>query len=350
MDLTTRFSDYRAANPKARIRTAAHDLGATEAELVATGVDGPATPLAAPDGGWRALLPELETLGDVMALTRNDACVHERHGVYSGADIALPHGMALFPGADIDLRLFCARWASAFAVETGGPGAPRRSLQFFDRYGDAVHKTFLTQASDVAAYDAFVAAHRAEAPAPLAVEPRPEPVADRPDAEVDADALLAGWAALQDTHDFFPLLRTHGVGRVQALRLAEGRFTERTETTAVRRALEAAAADQTPIMVFVGNRGGVQIHTGPVENLVTHGPWFNVLDPRFNLHLDETRITESFVVVKPSEAGDVTAVEAYDASGELIVQLFGKRKPGIPELQAWRDIVAGLPRAEGVAA
>ena len=120
MDLTTRFSDYRAANPKARIRTAAHDLGATEAELVATGVDGPATPLASPDGGWRALLPELETLGDVMALTRNDACVHERHGVYSGADIALPHGMALFPGADIDLRLFCARWASAFAVETVG--------------------------------------------------------------------------------------------------------------------------------------------------------------------------------------------------------------------------------------
>ena len=345
-DLTTAFSDYRAAHPAARIRTAAQDLGATEAELVATGVDGAAVPLAAPATGWRALLPEFEAFGDVMALTRNDACVHERHGVYHTFDVALPHGMALVANEEIDLRLFCARWASAFAVATGEAGEERRSIQFFDRHGDAVHKVFLTAASDRAAYDAFVAAHRAPAEAPgLSVTPSPAPVADRPDADVDANAFLAGWAALQDTHDFFPLLRDHGVGRVQALRLAEGRYAERAETTAVRRALEAAAADGTPVMVFVGNPGAIQIHTGPVQNLVTRGPWFNVLDERFNLHLDETRIAEAYVVVKPTLDGDVTAVEAYDAAGQQIVQLVGKRKPGLPELGAWRDIVAGLPRA-----
>ena len=341
-DLRDTFAAFRAASSKTRIRTAARELGTTEAQLVQTAVDGPAVRLAAPAGGWRALLPELETLGDVMALTRNDACVHERHGVYRKPDVTLPHGMALFLGDDIDLRLFCARWASAFAVETNG----RRSLQFFDRHGEAVHKVFLTDASDAAAYDAFVAAHRADDQhAPLEVTPGPAPEADRPDAEIDAAGLLAGWAALQDTHDFFPLLRQVNVGRVQALRLAEGRFTERVETVAVRRALEAAAADGTPIMVFVGNRGGIQIHTGPVERLLERGPWFNVLDARFNLHLDETALTDAFVVVKPSADGDVTAVEAYDASGELVVQLFGKRKPGLPELEAWRAIVAGLPRA-----
>ncbi len=340
-DLRDTFVAFRADQPKTRIRTAARALGTTEAQLVQTAVDGPAVRLAAPAGGWRALLPELETLGEVMALTRNDACVHERHGVYSGADVALPHGMALFLGDDIDLRLFCARWDSAFAVETSG----RKSLQFFDRHGDAVHKVFLTDASDAAAYDAFVAAHRADdQTAPLEVLPAPEPTADRPDAEIDTDGLINGWAALQDTHDFFPLISQFKVGRVQALRLAEGRFTERVETSAIRQSLEAAAGTGLPIMVFVGNRGGVQIHTGPVERLMERGPWFNVLDPRFNLHLDETALTDAFVVVKPSEDGDVTAVEAYDAAGELIVQLFGKRKPGIPELQAWRDLVAGLPR------
>jgi len=342
-DLRSAFAAYRAENPKARIRTAARDLGATEAELVATGVDGAAAPLAAPAGGWRQILHEVEALGDVMALTRNDACVHERHGVYHNVDTALPHGMALVANEEIDLRLFCARWASAFAVATPGPGGERRSLQFFDRHGDAVHKVFLTAASDGAAYDALVAAHQTDA-ADLTITPRPEPTPDRPDAEVDAAAFRAGWDVLQDTHDFFPLLRDHGVGRVQALRLAEGRFTERVEPATVRRALEAAAADGAPIMVFVGNRGAIQIHTGPVERLVERGPWFNVLDDRFNLHLDETALTDAFVVVKPSEDGDVTAVEAYDAQGDLIVQLFGKRKPGIPELQTWRDIVAGLPR------
>ena len=344
-DLRAAFEAYRAAAPTARIRIAARDLNTTEAQLVATGVDGAAVALAAPAGGWRALLPELETFGDVMALTRNDACVHERHGVYSNADVALPHGMALFLNDEIDLRLFCARWASACAVATGAAGAERHSIQFFDRHGEAVHKVFLTAASDRAAYDAFVAAHRADTAEALTVAPRPAPAADRPDADIDATAFLAGWAALQDTHDFFPLLRDHGVGRVQALRLAEGRFTERAEPVAVRRALEAAAADGTPVMVFVGNPGAIQIHTGPVERLVTHGPWFNVLDARFNLHLDETAIAEAFVVVKPTADGDVTAVEAYDAAGTQIVQLFGKRKPGLPELDAWRGIVAGLPRA-----
>ena len=348
-DLRAAFAAYRAETPGARIRTAARDLDTTEAQLVATGVDGAAVALAAPAGGWRALLPEIETFGDVMALTRNDACVHERHGVYSNADVALPHGMALFLNDEIDLRLFCARWASAFAVATGAAGAERHSIQFFDRHGEAVHKVFLTAASDRAAYDAFVAAHRADAagsePEALTVTPRATPTADRADADIDAAAFLAGWSALQDTHDFFPLLRDHGVGRVQALRLAEGRFTERAEPVAVRRALEAAAADGTPVMVFVGNPGAIQIHTGPVERLVTRGPWFNVLDARFNLHLDETAIAEAFVVVKPTSDGDVTAVEAYDAAGTQIVQLFGKRKPGLPELDAWRGIVAGLPRA-----
>ncbi|MCB0818816.1 MAG: hypothetical protein KDB77_14990, partial [Flavobacteriales bacterium] len=32
----------------------------------------------------------------------------------------------------------------------------------------------------------------------------------------------------------------------------------------------------------------------------------------------------------------------YDAAGEQIVQFFGKRKPGIPELETWRALVADL--------
>ena len=351
-DLTAQFTAFRAENPSTRIRTAARELGVTEAELVATGVDGSAVRLALPDGGWRMLLPELEAFGEVMALTRNDACVHEKHGVYDNVHTDLPHGMGMVLDDPIDLRLFCARWASGFAVATpwdGGTDGLRRSLQFFDAHGDAVHKVFLTRKSELAAYEAFVAKHADADASPLTVTPRPEPKAETPDSEIDVDAFLAEWAGLQDTHDFFPMLGKHGVSRTQALRLAEGRYTERADALTVRRALEAAVETETPIMVFVGNPGGVQIHTGPVKKLMERGPWFNVLDPGFNLHLDESKIAETWVVVKPSEDGDVTAIEAYDASGSQIVQLFGKRKPGIPELEAWREIVAGLPR-EGVPA
>ncbi|MEM6328307.1 MAG: ChuX/HutX family heme-like substrate-binding protein, partial [Bacteroidota bacterium] len=238
------------------------------------------------------------------------------------------------------------------AVGTPWDGAKdgvRRSLQFFDARGDAVHKVYLTRKSDTEAYHALVERHRAE-PGPLEVEPRPVPEAETPDTEVDADGLLAAWAALQDTHDFFGLLNDFGVSRTQALRLAEGRFAERVEGVSARRVLEGAAETQTEVMIFVGNRGGVQIHSGVVKKLKEYGPWFNVLDPGFNLHLDENQIVESWVVVKPTEDGEVTALETYDASGEIVVQVFGKRKPGEPELTAWREILGGLPRVSAVPA
>lgn len=73
-----------------------------------------------------------------------------------------------------------------------------------------------------------------------------------------------------------------------------------------------------------------------------HGPWINVMDPNFNLHLDTTRIAETWVVRKPTEDGIVTAVEVFNKDGDIIVQFFGKRKPGIPELEEWRSLVAEL--------
>ncbi len=72
------------------------------------------------------------------------------------------------------------------------------------------------------------------------------------------------------------------------------------------------------------------------------GPWFNVLDDSFNLHLREDRVASAFVVWKPTDDGVVTSLELFDAEGELIASLFGKRKPGQAEDEAWRGLVAAL--------
>lgn len=343
--MTETYRAFRAENPTTRIRTAARALDTSEAELLATGVDGDATRLR-PD--FEDIFHALEGLGRVMALTRNDACVHEKTGVYEPVHTGLAHRMGQVLGKDIDLRLFLGRWRSAWAVATpwdGGADGLRRSLQFFDAHGDAVHKVFCTRKTDLDAYHALVERFADADRQPLETEPRTAPTPERPDAEVDRDALLSDWAGLQDTHDFFQLLGRHGVTRTQALRLAEGRFAERVPAEAVRQTFEAAAETALPIMVFVGNRGCVQIHTGPVKKLVEQGPWYNVLDPGFNLHLDETAIAESWVVTKPTEDGDVTALELYDAAGDQIVQLFGERKPGRAERADWRAILDRLPRA-----
>jgi putative hemin transport protein len=101
--------------------------------------------------------------------------------------------------------------------------------------------------------------------------------------------------------------------------------------------------------VFVGNPGCIQIHSGPVHNLKRMGPWFNVLDPDFNLHLREDKIVSAWVVYKPTRDGTVTSLELYDADDFCFAQLFGARKPGKPELEGWRAIAAALPRVGGTA-
>lgn len=138
------------------------------------------------------------------------------------------------------------------------------------------------------------------------------------------------------------MLKKDKVTRTQALRLAPEGHTMRVPNDSVVRMLEAASEQKLPIMVFVHSKGCVQIHTGEVRHLKQIDQWYNVLDPQFNLHLKLDAIKESWIVKKPTEDGIVTSLELFDEKGELIVYFFGKRKPGIPELASWRELVQGL--------
>ncbi|MFA7667032.1 MAG: ChuX/HutX family heme-like substrate-binding protein [Burkholderiaceae bacterium] len=315
-----------------RIRDRARVLGATEEQLVAAGCGVDSIALGAtPQTVFRAL----STLGPVMALTRNDGCVHERHGRYEHIQTEGDIGIVL--GPDIDLRMLFGYWRNAFAVAEKG----RKSLQFFDRHGEAIHKVYRTAATDAKAWDALIDRFATGCTALPAAEPLPDPVDTR--APRNATALRRHWLALKDTHEFSPMLRKFGVSRLGALRAAGADLAQQVPCRTAEAVLTRAARDQLPIMCFVANRGIVQIHTGGVRRLVRTGPWFNVLDAAFNLHLNTQAIADCWVVNKPTrDDGWVTSLEVYAASGELIVQFFGRRKPGEVELPAWRALLAGF--------
>lgn len=335
---------YRADHPGARARSVADGIGVTEAELLASTIgqhDADRVVRLRPP--FADILLALEPVGPLMALTRNEHCVHEKTEVYR--DGSLSHGdtMGLFVEPGLDLRVFFWSWAHGFYAEhTGVDGRMRRSMQFFDASGTAVHKVYAVEESDHAAFETLAERFAAEDQSPeLAVETA-EAEKETPLTSDEQAAFVKGWRALTDTHDFFPLLREHGVGRRQALRLAPDDLARRVANDAHRTVLQRAAETGLEIMIFVSNPGMVQIHTGPVERLVESGPWYNVLDPGFNLHLRESGVVESYVVTKPTEDGPVTSLEVMDAKGDLVVQFFGKRKPGREELPAWRELVTSL--------
>ncbi len=334
-ELKEKWETLKAENPHLRIRNAAEQLGVSEAELLATNVGNGVTVLTS---DFSDLLQEVVKLNKVMALTRNDECVHERKGVYLNPDFSSPHAQ-LFVGEDIDLRIFISSWKFGFSVVEGD----RKSLQFFGKDGLALHKIYLTKDSSEAEFDVLTEKYKAEnQSAEIVTETVPAKATEKADSEIDVAGFQQAWKDLKDTHDFFMMLRKFGVTRTQALRLAPEGYATKIENSKVVNVLEDASEQQLPIMIFVGNRGIIQIHTGEVNKTLWHQQWFNVMDPDFNLHLDTTKIAETWITKKPTEDGEVTSVEVFNKEGDFIVQFFGKRKPGIPELQGWKDLVAGL--------
>jgi putative hemin transport protein len=336
-DLKEKWEALKAENPHLRIRNAADQLGVSEAELLATNVGNGITVLK-PE--FKNILTEAEQLGKVMALTRNDECVHERKGVYKNGDFSSPHAQ-LFVNEDIDLRIFLNHWKFAFGVVEGD----KKSLQFFGKDGLALHKIYLTKDSNESAFDTIVEKFKAdEQNSTLELETVAPKAEEKADSEIDVEGFQKAWTELKDTHDFFMMTRKFGVSRTQALRLAPEGLTKKIDASKVVNVLEDASEKNLPIMIFVGNRGIIQIHTGEVKKVMWHQQWFNVMDPDFNLHLDVTKIAEAWIVKKPTEDGEVTAIEVFNNEGDFIVQFFGKRKPGIPELQEWKDLVAELEK------
>ena len=333
----------RLENPKARARDFAQSIDVTEAELVAAYVGHGNTAIAAhPDG----LMPFVKDMGEVMALTRNESCVHERVGVYSDYRRGEIAAMVLDP--EIDLRIFPSHWVHGFAVVEELEKGPRRSIQIFDAAGDAVHKIYLRETSDVSAFERMLEALALPDQSGVLTLSARRPV-EGPKADASkAEELRKAWAEMTDTHQFMGMTKALGMNRLGANRLVGAPYAKPLALDAVTRTLELASERKVPVMVFVGNNGCIQIHGGPVEKIVPMGPWINVLDPRFDMHLRTDHVAEVWLVRKATRSGDAISVEAFDKEGGLILQIFGYRKDN--DGSAWNALAEGLPQLEEVLA
>jgi len=289
------------------------------------------------------LIEQLPMLGYIMSLTRNEHAVHERKGKYDNVSINGPMGLVITEDRKIDLRIFLHRWEHGFAVQELTENGPRYSLQFFDQSGMAVQKIFLQTESDTDAYVGLVQQSRAEdQTTPLkfsAIDDAPVYVNDK---NVDVEKLTTEWLEMTDVHQFFGILKKHNVSREQAFRLVSDDYAQQIDPKCIEDLLTHAAKKEVPIMCFVGNRGNIQIHSGVVSHIKRLGPWLNVLDSEFNLHLLEDGIISAWLVRKPGDTGWVTSVEFYDRPGQLVVQFFGARREGNEENLQWRTLAEGL--------
>lgn len=285
---------------------------------------------------WRESLSRLESLGGVRIVTRNRAMIHDKTGSFANISPAGPAMLVL--NQSIDLRVFPRHWRhTLLRVNDGG-----QAIHVFDEHGHPVIAIHATAATDGPAWEAFVASTRIDHAEPPRLEPELQREPDRPDAAIDVDGLRAAWDALRDVHDFHGMLKRFGVGRLQALRLTAGAWTRRLAADAPLRLLQMAVARQLNIMVFVGSRGNIQIHTGPIDTVADNGGPLRVNAPGFRLDCDLSRIREVWEVRKPTAEGGITTFELYDDRGDNVAILCGQRDPDKPERAEWRSAMSEL--------
>ena len=261
------------------------------------------------------LLAGLEAVGEVMALTRNESAVHEKIGVYdkvvTGEHNAmvlgerdrsahLPEGLgARLRGREARRRRCPPQPA---VLRRGGRGRPQGASAAgleSRRLSEAGRRRWLRPTSR------------------QTVVCRSRSTIAEADAErrfgASVDELRERWSRLTDMHQFFGMLRdaearppAGGADDRRRLCLAARRRRARRDDAPCRR---RANADHVL-------RRQPRLHPDPFrpdQTIKPMGPWINVLDETFHLHLRLDHIREVWAVRKPTKDGHVTSIEAYDA-------------------------------------
>ncbi|KEA54317.1 hemin transporter [Mangrovibacter sp. MFB070] len=335
------YLSLKATHPHKHACELAAQMAISEAELLFCRL-GQDTVQLRPD--FTALLHGLSRVGEIKNITRNPYAIHKQIGGYDNLRLG-QHGIVLNPRA-LDLRLFPAQWHCAFAVAEQTSLGLRQSIQIFDNQGDAVLSAFTTENTNLTAWNELI--NECSLRKHRELDLRAYPVPLHTDA-VDGQALEREWRAMTDVHQFFGLLKNHEVSRLQAFRAVGSDLACQVDNDAVQHILAQAEKAQNELMIFVANRGCVQIFTGPIDKVAVVNQQLCVENPAFSLQLAMDNIAETWVTRKPTRDGFVTSLELFAADGSQIAQLYGQRSEGAPEQLTWREQIDAVMNT-GVAA
>lgn len=328
------------ATANVRAREAARQLGVSEAQYVALGG---ADTVSRLNHHFASLLEQLTDVGELMALTRNDAMVFEHHGIYERS--LYQRETLIMKSAAISLRLRLKNWAYGFKVNEKG----RISLQFFNAAGQAVHKIYTTDLTDMKAFDALLKEFEMPlAQIDLGIRSNRAPSLPQAHKLLDLIALRLDWQRLNSVPHFEALLKAYKLTRPQVYQhVLEA--ANALEPNILKPLLTLISQQQLEVRMCVANSGAVQIHNGKINKLLEMGPWFNVLDPKFNLHAQCDLVVSNWCVYKPFDLNNIGSIEFFNQYHELLlsIELHPDVQHRRDQAAIWKDTVQSLSRVMG---
>lgn len=286
-------------------------------------------------GDWAKIVGSIVSGGGIRASTESGGVTIEQTGTVGEYNMRGEGTIGSVVQDDLDLRFLFRHWVGGLVHSA------HTTVDFIDTTGAACIS--LHAADDAARNTIEALANQFRGPAfdiPTA-PPRPT---SKTDAEIDREALLADWRAMQNVHHFEAMLGKHGIGRLQALRLAGSEFARELSADAFGQLLTRLGDDGQEIMVFVANRGMVQIYSGPTDDKKRAGHGWEITHKETKIYVPDTALHGLWLVHKPTAAGIITSLEfVREDSDQSVASIFGRHPHGDAQPPEWMALLEQLP-------
>jgi putative hemin transport protein len=287
---------------------------------------------------WEEIVKSLEKAGVFTVRTTSGGIAIEQTGAIEEVFLRGEGAFASVVQDDMDLRFLLKR------LSRGQVHPAHTTIDLYNEAGALATSIHGADAEAKAAIESIArrfGTHRAEAQVGNGGGQRP----GLSDKDVDAEAVRADWKAMTNVHHFEALLAKHRVGRLQAFRLMNGDFTAELAPSALPDLLEKLDRSGEQVMVFVANRGFVQIFSGPARSPKRVGHGWEIIHGRSKVFIPDSALQHLWLVNKPTAAGIISSLEILSESeDQALASIFGKHPHGDPQPASWLDLLNTLPR------
>ncbi len=286
---------------------------------------------------WAEIIGAMNDGGTFTFRTSSGGILVEQTGAFTTFKLLGEGRIGSVVSDDLDVRFLFRHW-------TAGQAHPAHTtLDFIDVTGQVCTSIHASDDQARETLERVIGQFGTNDAAP------PVPAAGRrpakPDSEVDIEALRADWAAMTNVHHFEALLGRHGLGRVQAFRLVGGDYASELSADAVPALFEALDASGEEIMIFVANRGMVQIYSGPARGHARVGHGWEVMNGASKVYLPDSALDHIWLVNKPTAAGIISSLEiCSESEDQALASIFGRHPHGDAQPEGWLDLLNTLPR------
>lgn len=300
---------------------------------------------------WADIINYSQSFGEVMAVTRNDACIHEKICRYGSClNYGNPRTIGAISG-ELNLQLSYEHWYSGFFVIENKGGCFVKSLQFFNDIGVPIHKVYIREKLNDDIYDEFLAAFAKEqySDDSKLIEvikfhetPKHPYLNVVKESKLDLHAFRRSWSEMREDLDLSRVLIEFEVGRLQAYRLVGSDYALKIDKDAVYDILKGAGDHRIRLAVSVGNDGVMQTHQGLIYQITSMGDWISILDGDFNLHIREAMVHSAWIINKPSIDGIQSSLELFDRNGRCVAIVSAAQDSVESSQCQWRKLLTQM--------